>query len=427
MMLARSGFGAMSRHRQRGASTVLFALSLGVLLGLGALAIDASNLYVARGELQNAADAGALAGARVLYVADGSAVNPGANDVALAAALANTSQGTAVEVVSVERGHWSFRDRSFTANPSLEPVDLFDATTEELDVNVNFINAVEVVTERRATPIQAFFGFVLGFDSYAMTSRAVAYIGFAGTLRPHDVDQPIAICKQKLLEGGEYDCSIGRFIPSSDANSMSETGGWSSFEQVDACFGGTSTSELRPLVCASGNPEPMVFGEPLATLGGQSQATYQDMFACWSLLTEQKRLWNMTLPVIDCPDANVGPCNDLRGAVNVNVVWMVDQANDIDSRAPWEMELPDTDGDGVSDGVWSNAESDGITRWNDFVETFQLYKPDGTLAYWSADPSLNGWRQKTIYFLPDCAYHEPTGRTGGENFGILAQIPVLVD
>ena len=46
-----------------------------VFLGIAALAIDLSHLYVVRNELQNAADAGALAGARFLYNEDGTLVN----------------------------------------------------------------------------------------------------------------------------------------------------------------------------------------------------------------------------------------------------------------------------------------------------------------------------------------------------------------
>jgi hypothetical protein len=34
--------------------------------------------------------------------------------------------------------------------------------------------------------------------------------------------------------------------------------------------------------------------------------------------------------------------------------------------------------------------------------------------------------KKCIYFLPDCNPHIPTGISGGENFGVLAKIPVLV-
>jgi hypothetical protein len=414
--------------RQRGVSMVLMAVALIALLGFAALTLDGGNAYVARNELQNAADAGALAGARVLYLDDGAMVNAGANQVAYDTAVSNNSQGTPAEVVSVQRGHWSFTTRTFTPNPSLEPVDLFDRSTTELDLDVNFINAIEVVTERNATPVRAFFASVFGITDYIVRARAVAYIGFAGTLQPEEVDQPIAICKQDLLNGDSYDCSVGRYIPSSASNqTMSETGGWTSFSQDSACSGGTNTAELRPLVCGDGNPNELVFGEPMATLGGQSQATFMDLYNCWVENTGKQDLWNMTLPVIDCPDANVGPCNELVGAVNVNIAWIVDQANNINADAPYQMELPAEDAEGVSPGTWENASTDGKERWNDFVETFNLRKPDGSYAYWHDDPQQNGWQQKTMYFLPDCAFYEPKGQTGGTNFGILAKIPVLVD
>jgi hypothetical protein len=37
------------------------------------------------------------------------------------------------------------------------------------------------------------------------------------------------------------------------------------------------------------------------------------------------------------------------------------------------------------------------------------------------------FQHKNIVFMPDCQPHEPVGVTGGENFGVLAQYPVLVD
>jgi hypothetical protein len=401
----------------------LVAVTMVALLGVGALAADIGNLYVARNQLQNAADAGALAGARVLYVNDGTAVNPGANAIASAAAAANQSQGAAAEVVSVERGHWSFATRTFTPNDSLLPTDLWNATTEELDVDPNFINAVRVRTARNATPVQSFFGRVLGFNSYAVQTQAVAYIGYAGRLGPGEADQPIAICRDRLLIGEEYTCTVGWFIPSS-VNEPSETGGWSSFEQGDACLGGTNTNDLRPLVCGAGNPNEIVLGDPLATLGGQAEAAFRDLYDCWVAATNKTAAWNMTLPVIECPDQNVGPCNVVVGAVNINVVWINDatnnQENTLDRDAPRSMTLPDGT-------TWSSSDANGVTRWNSFVQALNLRKPNGEAAVWNADPQQTGWRQKTIYFLPDCTPHELSGRSDGENFGVLARIPVLVD
>jgi uncharacterized membrane protein len=53
-------------RNQNGGVIVLVAVSMFFLLGFAALAIDVGHLVVARNELQNAADAGAIAGAQVL-------------------------------------------------------------------------------------------------------------------------------------------------------------------------------------------------------------------------------------------------------------------------------------------------------------------------------------------------------------------------
>ena len=79
------------------------------------MAVDLGHLFVAHNELQNAADAGALAGARFLYTNNGHTINVNANQVAFDAATANISESTSVEVNEpltnyddVQRGHWSF-------------------------------------------------------------------------------------------------------------------------------------------------------------------------------------------------------------------------------------------------------------------------------------------------------------------------------
>jgi Flp pilus assembly protein TadG len=431
---------AFGRRVQSGASLVLFTIALLALFAFAALAIDGANLYVARVELQNAADSGALAGARVLYNDVGTSINTdlttGYEPTAIAAATANFSQGSPAEVEIVERGHWSFQSRTFTTIAREAVCDLtrsaatIDADTSEATACVN---AVRVTTQRSDTRVPAFFGTVLGFNDYLVKARAVAYVGYAGTLRPEDVDQPVAICRDALGDVATDLCSIGRFIPSSD-ETFSETGGYSSFDQEDACLGGTNTPEIRGLICANGNPTSLTLGEPLETFGGMTDASFRDIEDCWNARTQvndegqQMTLWNMTLPVVECNDSNVGPCNDLVGAVNVNVVWIVRDANKIDDDAPRDMQLPDLNEDGeLNDGYWSNDSSDGIERWNDFVKEFRIVAPDGELAYHDDNPQLSGWRAKTIYFLPDCTPHVPSGRTGGENFGVMARIPVLVD
>jgi uncharacterized membrane protein len=54
----------------RGVVTILAALSMTLLLGIAALVVDLGLLFLTKYELQNAADAGALAGARQLHAAE---------------------------------------------------------------------------------------------------------------------------------------------------------------------------------------------------------------------------------------------------------------------------------------------------------------------------------------------------------------------
>ncbi len=401
------------RVNQRGAVATLVAVSAILLLGLAALAIDISHLFVVRNELQNASDAGALAGARFLYNESGTSVNNGANQMAYSAAVANLSERVAVDVHwnggnggDVQRGHWSFATRTFTPNDSLQPVALWDVTADELDRNPNFINAVRVKTRRQDRPAASFLARIFGYGNFILSSDAIAYIGFAGTLVPFDVDEPIALCRQSLNLTGEYTCSIGRMINSGHQVASHETAGWTSFSQVSPCQGGTNASEVRSLVCGDGNPDPIILGEPVATNGGDIASAFKQIRQCWDGATGKTQPWKLTLLVIDCPGNNVSPCEKAVGAVVVNIVWITGEGADPHyDDAPRQM------------GDWSNNNPDGQVRWNSFVQHFRLKNVDNTPAPYD---------KKSIYFLPDCQPHIPTGGTGGENFGILAKIPVLV-
>ena len=71
-------FIAARRRRSSGISMIVVLVSLVALLMTSALAIDAGMVWSARTQLQNAADAAALAGADQLVDASGSSVTLGA-------------------------------------------------------------------------------------------------------------------------------------------------------------------------------------------------------------------------------------------------------------------------------------------------------------------------------------------------------------
>jgi len=148
---------------------------------------------------------------------------------------------------------------------------------------------------------------------------------------------------------------------------------------------------------------------------------FRDLAECWEGTGsadvdgdgrfEPTQPWSLTLPVIDCPSNNVTSCSTLVGAVVLNVVWVI-RDNPLSPTQPRPADVP------RQMGNWTcPAGSSDSQCWESFVSTFGLQGPNQEPAIASA---------KTIYFLPDCTAHTPVGGTGGENFGVLAQVPVLV-
>jgi len=123
-------------RNQRGSIMILFALMLPVLLGFFALTVDLARLYLLKVELQNAADAAALAGAQ-LYHDQGSctAAQGEARNVAEKNAVNGEPRTT-----NVDCGSWS--NASFSETGSGDP-------------------AIRVTI---SGPVQFFFAPVLGID-----------------------------------------------------------------------------------------------------------------------------------------------------------------------------------------------------------------------------------------------------------------------
>ena len=413
-------------NNQSGAIVVITAIMLTTLLGFVAISIDTGHLVVTKNELQNAADAGALAGARELYSPDGSAIQSSCNQTAYDIATSNLSEKSSVEVnwVSgntgdIERGHWSFgrgntHPRGFYPSEYLLPVTLWGVSLGDLDDNQDFINAVRVTTRREATPIASYFANLFGYTDFKQTATAVGYIGFAGSFAKYELDYPIAICYESVTSidaNGNvvFDCNNGRMINSGPDPTTSNSGGWTDFDQSGDCSG-VNSDDLIDLMTTcdafSGNQD-IVAGGTLETGGGQIQSVYDAFSSCWELLTGKVITWVIKLPVVMCPGNNVGNCSEFVGGIVVEIVWITGGGTD-----PLFKEVPTQMDD------WSSSDPDGVKRWADFVQHFGLKNVDGSDAQYA---------KKSIYFKPSCEATIPSGGTGGANLGVLARIPVLVD
>jgi Flp pilus assembly protein TadG len=148
-----------NRVVRRGSIAVLAAFFLVVVIAFLAFSIDYGYIVVAESDLQNAADAGAMSGARAL--------NDGREAAILAAknwAGKNVAAGQSVAVADedVEIGRWDADAATFTAVP-----------TNSSDTP----NAVRVTCRRnsgRGNPLHLFFAPIIGTDFADLTLSAIA-------------------------------------------------------------------------------------------------------------------------------------------------------------------------------------------------------------------------------------------------------------
>ena len=129
---------------ERGATTVLFALMLPVIVGAQMLVVDESRIFVERRELQNAADAAALAAAQFLPTSDPAELQL-AVDEAITYAAANGVTITAEDVV-------------FSTD-----VTIFDRVTVRTEGNAPF-----------------YFAKSVGLSMGAVSSQGMAQLGVVG-------------------------------------------------------------------------------------------------------------------------------------------------------------------------------------------------------------------------------------------------------
>ena len=172
---------------QRGNVIVLAAISMTVLIGFAALAIDLGQLYVARAELQRAADAAALAGASSYF-----------SDAGQAQDIPELSY-----VIDMRSQEVSLANPTHHAGTVLDLGDImiggydFDYPEDDLDMSGSLrFNAVQVTTRRTSGssngPITLFFAGLIGMGEGGVvaTATAVADDRFAGLRLDRDIGCP---------------------------------------------------------------------------------------------------------------------------------------------------------------------------------------------------------------------------------------------
>ena len=221
----------LKHSTRKGAVTVLVAVLMVVLLGCAAMAVDIGHLYVARTELQRAADAAALAGALALgrtsddapygdYYRDSEDIYSQAEKYALANKV--VGHGVVVNRASdIKIGYLQY-PRDLSASLQVVPLDA--------------CNAVQVIARRDSTSpdgrVRLFFAPIWGINSSNVSASAVAvlddrFYGFAPQVGIPNCVMPLAVDEARWndevvngngQDGYSYDNATGNIVVSPDGD-----------------------------------------------------------------------------------------------------------------------------------------------------------------------------------------------------------------
>ncbi|WP_338639704.1 TadG family pilus assembly protein [Burkholderia pyrrocinia] len=261
--------------RQRGSVALFFLLFLIPLLSFGALAIDIAWVATVRNQLQNAADAAALAGADAMMSPSGGALNWSQAASAADGVIArNSAAGAALSTGTVTTGYW---------NVTRSPASM-QATT--ITPGAYDVPAVQVTVSRapgvNGGSIPLLLGGLLGIPGASGSATAVAVLAApggvaAGGLFPVAIDQCVynqywnAVTNQPLinpLTGLPYEFTITNGL----TYGLLCTGGqWTSFQST-----ATDTSTISGLM-ATGNPTTLSIGDSIYLATGAKTALYSSV------------------------------------------------------------------------------------------------------------------------------------------------------
>ena len=295
-------------NNSRGAAAVMVALTLTVLLAMGAAAIDIGHALVARNELQNVSDSAALAGTRALgqiyqgmtYLQQQAYVLTGGDRAIIearvqTAANANKAAGVAINI-----------------NTADIQIGIWDPATRTLTPTVNQPKSVRVLSRRDASAngvISTFLANVVGMPSVSVNAVATADLTAVGSVAPGDFDAPFGISQFYFASG--FGCgSVIQFSPSVPGNPQT-CAGWTTFDsgpfnnntfvqQTNGMANGTYT----PPGGEAGNMS-LEFGN-----GNLGRPAWNALINLWQAEVAKDGAWDSLVPVYagnDCSPSGPQP------------------------------------------------------------------------------------------------------------------------
>ncbi len=288
----------MTTHRsvgplgnEQGAVAAMTAMFLLVLLACAAAAIDIGHALVARNELQNTADAAALAGTRALgIIYEG--MTPAEQQ---AYTLTGGDQATVVAAVQATGAANSAAGVPITINAADIAIGTWNPTTRVHTPTANQPKAVRVWARRDASangPISTFLAGVVGLTSVNVSAVATADMTAVGQTAPGQLDVPFGISTYYFTQFGCGDAI--KFYPNDGTPQACSA--WHTFDQSPANANRLRTiiDGLRTGAYQSPGTTP---GDSLNFINGNVASAFPNLINLYNAKKDANGNWDVFVPV----------------------------------------------------------------------------------------------------------------------------------
>jgi Flp pilus assembly protein TadG len=314
----------------KGIAIVYLAIILTALLAIAGLVIDVGHAYLVKGQLQNAADAGALAGAGELYKPSLSPPFPIFNSavtVATSFTKLNSTDGTNLtdaDIVSIQAGYWDLSENPATAHilpqstpqtgkcsTSGSPCTSNAGCSSSEACNIQIVPAVQVTVEKSGG-VATFFAKVLGFNSFNPRATAVAARGYA----LNSVSTfPMALTKCLFDNIGPLpSATIHISSPYTPGGSTCNSGQWTSLK-----LGTSNVPDIRNLLDGTIS-STVTFGDSIFIQPGTETTLYQKVGAEYIGKT-------VIVPIVTDPSVSTADWTTITGFAAFQIEGVVATGN----------------------------------------------------------------------------------------------------
>jgi len=292
-------------YNQRGTSAVLVVLCLVILLGFAALAVDVGYLLATKNELQNVADAAALAATRQL----GAIYEPMTYDEQTAYIC------DPAEIIPIAKSI-SVKNKAAGINIIINDQDIvigqWDAAAKTLNPTLNQPDAVKVTARRQSGingAVTTVFSKILGINNVGVFADATAALTGQSTAGPGELEIPVGI-SQKWFEPNFCDQPI-KFYPTGDINGCA---GWHTFDSWPANADKLRDilEDMTPADSTFESPETIAGESEFVFTGGNIAAVFDEMEALYESKKDSDGSWETNVVVYGSTD-----CSNPTGEITV--------------------------------------------------------------------------------------------------------------